>query len=74
MSKREQFFFLWGDDVMTHRIGGGCMKWKLTSKVSCDKVSPKLKGKFYQSSGGNTKYVVWGGVLVSQELSRLKDD
>ncbi|KAK4359974.1 hypothetical protein RND71_022203 [Anisodus tanguticus] len=36
------------DEDVTHRIGAGWMKWRLTSGVLCDKkVPPKLKGKFY---------------------------
>ncbi|XP_060182744.1 uncharacterized protein LOC132612646 [Lycium barbarum] len=37
------------DDDVTHRIGAGWMKWKLSSEVLCDKkVPPILKGKFYK--------------------------
>ncbi|KAF3631765.1 putative pre-mRNA-processing factor 6-like [Capsicum annuum] len=37
------------DEDISHRIGAGWMKWKLTSRVLCDKkVPPKLKGKFYR--------------------------
>ncbi|XP_070057641.1 uncharacterized protein [Nicotiana tomentosiformis] len=37
------------DEDVTHRIGVGCLKWKLTSGVLYDKnVPPKLKGKFYR--------------------------
>ncbi|KAF3678671.1 hypothetical protein FXO38_03136 [Capsicum annuum] len=37
------------DEDVSHRIGAGWMKWKLTSGVLCDKkVPPKLKGKFYR--------------------------
>ncbi|XP_070050346.1 uncharacterized protein [Nicotiana tomentosiformis] len=37
------------DEDITHRIGPGWMKWRLTSSVLCDKkMPPKLKGKFYR--------------------------
>ncbi|KAF3650940.1 hypothetical protein FXO38_16881, partial [Capsicum annuum] len=37
------------DKDVSHRIGAGWMKWKLSSGVLCDKkVPPKLKGKFYR--------------------------
>ncbi|KAF3629887.1 hypothetical protein FXO37_28720 [Capsicum annuum] len=37
------------DEDVSHRIGAGWMKWKLASRVLCDrKVPPKLKGKFYR--------------------------
>ncbi|XP_070014626.1 uncharacterized protein [Nicotiana sylvestris] len=38
------------DEDATHRIGVGWMKWRLASKVRCDKNVPtKLKGKFYRA-------------------------
>ncbi|XP_070034694.1 uncharacterized protein [Nicotiana tomentosiformis] len=37
------------NEDITHHIGMGWMKWRLTSAVLCDKkVPPKLKGKFYR--------------------------
>ncbi|XP_070018233.1 uncharacterized protein [Nicotiana sylvestris] len=36
------------DEDVTHRIGAVWMKWRLTSRVLCDRnVSLRLKGKFY---------------------------
>ncbi|XP_060200604.1 uncharacterized protein LOC132628864 [Lycium barbarum] len=38
------------DDDVTHRIGAGWMKWKLSSGLLCDKkVPPILKEKFYKA-------------------------
>ncbi|XP_019259253.1 PREDICTED: uncharacterized protein LOC109237399 [Nicotiana attenuata] len=38
------------DEDVTHRIGAGWMKWRLTSGVFCDKyLRPRLKGKFYRA-------------------------
>ncbi|KAG5584525.1 hypothetical protein H5410_044959 [Solanum commersonii] len=57
IQKKESFNYLWSiiqsnqeiDDEVTHRIGVGWMKWRLTFGVSCDKkLSPELKGKFYK--------------------------
>ncbi|KAG5594321.1 hypothetical protein H5410_035553 [Solanum commersonii] len=37
------------DDDVTHRIGVAWMKWRLASRVLCDKkIPPRLKGKFYR--------------------------
>ena len=37
------------DEDVSHRIGAGWLKWRLTSGILCDKkVSPKLKVKFYR--------------------------
>ncbi|KAG5625058.1 hypothetical protein H5410_010276 [Solanum commersonii] len=37
------------DDDVTHRIGVAWMKWRLASRVLCDKKIPsRLKGKFYR--------------------------
>nr|XP_009766169.1 PREDICTED: uncharacterized protein LOC104217581 [Nicotiana sylvestris] len=37
------------DDEVSHRIGAGWMKWRLTYGVLCHKkVPPRLKGKFYR--------------------------
>ena len=37
------------DEDISHRIGAGWMKWRLASRVLCDKKVPlKLKGKFYR--------------------------
>nr|XP_009802177.1 PREDICTED: uncharacterized protein LOC104247782 [Nicotiana sylvestris] len=37
------------DEDITHRIGAGWMRWRLSSGVLCDKnVPPRLKGKFYR--------------------------
>nr|XP_016496967.1 PREDICTED: uncharacterized protein LOC107815839 [Nicotiana tabacum] len=37
------------DENITHRIGIGCMKWRLASSILCDKnIPPELKGKFYR--------------------------
>ncbi|KAM3233883.1 hypothetical protein P3L10_019242 [Capsicum annuum] len=57
IQKRESFKYLGSiiqgngeiDEDVTHRIGVGWLKWRLTSGVLCDKkVPPKLKGKFYR--------------------------
>ncbi|XP_016491400.1 uncharacterized protein LOC107811060 [Nicotiana tabacum] len=38
------------DEDITHRIGAGWMRWRLTYDVLCDKkVSPKPKVKFYRA-------------------------
>lgn len=43
-------------------------------RVLCDrKVPPKFKGKFFRVVVGST-IVIWGRVLTSQELSRLKNE
>ncbi|XP_075093708.1 uncharacterized protein LOC107820127 [Nicotiana tabacum] len=37
------------DEDVTHRIGASWMRWRLASRVLCDKkVPPRLKGKFYR--------------------------
>ena len=55
--KRENFKYLVSiiqssgdiDDDVTHRIGVAWTKWRLASRVLCDKkIPPKLKGKFYR--------------------------
>ncbi|KAG5570465.1 hypothetical protein H5410_060231 [Solanum commersonii] len=56
--KRENFKYLGSiiqgsrdiDDNVTHHIGAAWTKWKLASRVLCDKKVPlKLKGKFYKA-------------------------
>lgn len=37
------------DNDVSHRVGAGWMKWRLTFGTLCDKnVSLRLKGKFYR--------------------------
>ncbi|KAF3621797.1 Mitochondrial pyruvate carrier 1 [Capsicum annuum] len=56
INKRESFKYMGSiiqedgdiDEDVTHRIGARWMKWRLASRIMCDKkVPPKIKGKFY---------------------------
>jgi hypothetical protein len=38
------------DEDIRHRISTGWLKWRHASGILCDKVSQKLKGKFYRTT------------------------